>query len=64
MQPCNRMAKLSLLSTFYKSFKMSKLSSSEFGTMYMWRGMQACEDEFLAMVTEGVVCGVYKVMNQ
>ena len=40
---------------------MFKISAFEFGTMSKRRRMQACTDEFLATVTEGVVHDVYKV---
>ena len=40
------------------------LPASEFGTVGMCRQMQACTDEFLAMVTGGVVHGVYEVATQ
>ena len=36
----------------------------EFGTVCMPRQEQACIDEFLARVTEGVVDSVYKVMTR
>ena len=41
---------------------MFKISASEFCTVGMYRQIQACEDEFLATVTEGVVYSVYKVV--
>ena len=40
------------------------MSDAEFGSVNMRRQMQACVDEFLAMVTEGVVHGVYKVVTR
>ena len=45
------------------SFKIFKISSSEFDTLRMHRGMRACTDEFLATVTEGLVDSVYKVVT-
>ena len=60
MQPCDTVAKRPLPCTSYGSFKMFKISASEFRTVGMCRRMRACRDEFLAMVTEGVVHGVYK----
>ena len=42
---------------------MFKISASEFGTMGIRRQMRACTDEFLAMVTEGVVHSVQKVVT-
>ena len=45
-----------------EGLKCLKFPPSEFHTVVMCRGMQACKDKFLAMVTEGVVQGVYKVM--
>ena len=47
-----------------KVLKCFNISASEFGSMGMYRRMQACSDEFLATVTEGVVHGVYKVVIQ
>ena len=41
---------------------MFQISVSEFGTMGMCRQLQTCTDEYLAMVTKGVVHGVYKVV--
>ena len=38
---------------------MFKISVSEFGTLSMCRCFHACTHEFLTMVTEGVVHGVY-----
>ena len=43
---------------------MFKIPPSEFGTVYMGRRMQACKDEVLAKVTEGVVQGVHKVVTR
>ena len=43
---------------------MFKIFASEFHTMGMRRQMQACIDEFLDMVTEGAVHGVYKVVTR
>ena len=45
-------------------FKMLKISSSEFGTVSMRRQIQACADEFISTVTEGVVDSVYKVVTR
>ena len=58
------MAKCPLPCAFYGSFKIFKISASEFGTMGMCRRMPACADEFLARVNEGVVHGVNKGMTQ
>ena len=40
---------------------MFKIYAFEFSTVGMCRRMRACADEFLAMVSEGVVYVVYKV---
>ena len=64
MQIFDTMAKGSLPCVSYTSFKMFKISASEFCTMNIRRHMQACVDEFLAMVTEGVVHAVYKVVTR
>ena len=42
---------------------MFKIFASEFGIVSMCRRIEACT-EFLATVTEGVVCGVYKVATR
>ena len=42
---------------------MFQISASEFGTVSIRRRMQAFADEFLAMVTEGVVNGVFSVVT-
>ena len=47
----------------YASHICLKISTSAFGTMGMCRQIQAYVDEFLAMVTEDVVHGVYKVCD-
>ena len=44
----------------FGSFKMFKISVSEFCTVSMHRRIRACADGFLAMVTK---CLVYKVVN-
>ena len=59
MQPCGTVAKCPLPCMSCRSFKMFKIATSEIGTLSMSRPIQACTDEFLAMVTEGVVHGVY-----
>ena len=46
----------------YGSFKIFKISASDFGTMTMHRGFCACVYEFLTTVTEGVVHGAHKVV--
>ena len=61
MPPCDTVVKRLLPCMFCECFKMSKLSTSEFGNMGMHRLMHA-QDEFLTMVTEGVVHGVHKVV--
>ena len=63
MRLCGTVVKRSLRSVFYGTFKMFKISASEFNTMGMNRWKLVCVDEFLTMVTEGVVHGVYKVMT-
>ena len=42
---------------------MFKISTSEFGTVFMRRQMEACTDEFLTRVTEGVIHNVYKMVT-
>ena len=61
MRPCDAVAKRQLPCG---SFKMFKISASEFRTMGMCRQMQACTDEFLATVPEDVIHSVYKVVTQ
>ena len=63
MRPYDTVVKCPLPCGFYGSFKMFKISTSEFGTVGMHRQMQACTDEFLATVTKGVVNGLCKVVN-
>ena len=48
----------------YRSFKMFKISASDFGTVGMHTRKQACADKFLATIIEGVVHGGYKVVTQ
>ena len=43
---------------------MFKISISDFGTVGMHRQKEVCADKFLAMVTEGVVHSVYKVVTR
>ena len=43
---------------------MFKISASEFCILGMYRRMQACTDEFLAVVTEDVVHSGYKVVTR
>ena len=64
MHPCDRMAKCPLPCVSYRSFKKFQISTSEFGTVSKRRQMQASTDEFLAMVTKGVVHSVHKVVTQ
>ena len=45
-------------------FKCLKFNVKEFGSVRMCRGIRACAYEFVAMVTEGVVHGVCKVVFQ
>ena len=46
----------------YGSFKMFKISASDFETVGMCRRKRACSHNFLTTVTEGVVHGVSKVV--
>ena len=48
----------------YGSFKLFKISASDFSTMRMHTQFHACMYEFLTyiMVTEGVVHSVYKIV--
>ena len=43
---------------------MFKISASEIGTVSMRRRIPTCPDEFVAIVTEGLVRGVYKVVTR
>ena len=63
MQPCHTVAKCPLPCGSYGNFKMFKISASEFGTNIR-RQMQACADELLVLVFEGVVHGVYKIVTR
>ena len=60
MRPCITVAKCPSPCIFCGIFEKLKISASEFHTMGMVRQMQ---DEFLSTVTEGVVCGVHKVVT-
>ena len=60
----NTVAKHPLPFASYGNCKMFKISDSEFRTMDIHRRMRACADEFLAMVAEGVVHGVYMVVTR
>ena len=51
-----------LPSASYRSFKMFKISASDFGTVGERRQKRPCADNFVAMVTEAVVHGVYSVV--
>ena len=62
MRPYDTMVKCPCVS--YISFVRFKISASEFGTIGMRRRKQACTDQFLATVTEGVVHGVYKLVTK
>ena len=64
MQPCDTVAKCSIPCTFYGSFKMCKISASDCLSMSIRRSVPACADDFLAIVTEGVVHSVCKVVTQ
>ena len=46
----------------YGSFKLFKISASDFSTMSIRRQFRLCTYEFLATVTESVVHSVYKVV--
>ena len=48
----------------YRRFKILKISAFDCGTVSMRRQKLASADKFLAMVTEGVVHGVYKVLTR
>ena len=67
VKPClldhKSVANCPLPCTSYGSFKLFKISTSDFRTVGMHRQKRACTDEFLAMVTEGVVHSVYKVVT-
>ena len=64
IRPCDTVTKVLLPRVTYGSFKRFKISSSGLLTMSMRRRMRACADEFLAMVTEGLVHGVRKVVTR
>ena len=46
----------------YRSFKLFKISASDFDTVSMCRRLSACAYEFLTKVAKGVVHGVHKVV--
>ena len=48
----------------YGSFKLFKISASDFGTVSMHRSFCACAYHFLTTVTEGVVHSVHRVVIQ
>ena len=56
MRSCDTVAKRPIPYACYGSFKMLKVSDSEFDTVGA--------DEFVDTVTEGVVHGVYQVVAQ
>ena len=64
MPTCDKLEKHPLPCVSYGSFKMIKISTSEFCTVGMRRRVRTCTDDFLAMVTEDVVHCVYKVMTR
>ena len=49
---------------YYRSFRLLKMSASDFSTVGMCRRFHACVYEFLTTVTEGVVHSVHKVVAQ
>ena len=63
MRPCDTVANIHYLAVSYGSFRMFKISTSEFGTVSMSRQMQECTDEFPAMVTEEVAHSVHKAVT-
>ena len=63
MRLCDTVAKYALPCMAYGSFKMCKISLHISETMSMCRRTRACTDKFLAMVSEGVVHCVYKVVT-
>ena len=62
MQPFKSVVNRPLLCMSYGSFKLFKISTSDFGTVGMVRQFRACAYEFLTTVTKGVVHGVNKVV--
>ena len=63
-QACGTVVKCPIPCACYGNFNMFQISASEFGTMDMCRQMRAWADEFVVMVTEGMVHGVCKVVAQ
>ena len=63
MPSCDTVAKCPLPCTLYGSCKMFKIFASDFGTVGMSRRPRACAHEFLTIVTEGVVQGVYNTVT-
>ena len=64
MPPCGTVVRRPLPHLSDGSFKMFKISLSDFGTVGMCRRVQARADEFPPIVTEGVVHVVYKGVTQ
>ena len=62
MRPCDTMAKRPLPSASYRRFKLFKIFASDFGNVVMQK--PACTDTFPAMVNEGEVHSVYKVVTR
>ena len=62
VRPCESEAKCPLPCESYGSFKLFKISASDFDTVSLCRRFRACAYEFLTTVTEGVVYGVHKVV--
>ena len=62
MRLCESVANHPLPYVSYASFEKFQISTSVFGTVSMSRRFCACTYEFLALVTEGVVHSVHKVV--
>ena len=61
-RPCESVANRPLPCESYGSFKLFKISASEFSTVGMCMRFHACAYEFSTTVTEGVVHSVHKVV--
>ena len=63
-RPCESVANRPLPCKFYGSFRLFKISASDFCTTDMRRQFHSCAYEFPTTVTTGVVHGVHKVVIQ
>ena len=61
-RPCETVVNCQLPWESYESFRLFKISTSDFGTVGIGRRFGVCAYKFLTTVTEGVLHGVCKVV--